>query len=260
MKVASSGGEHADEDRDLRPLDGLGQHVAAQPVGAEGQRVELGQSRSCGTWRRRLPIPCSAARAGRRRSGRRWGRWARRSPSPPVFGAGPMKPGGAFGSAISCCQLPATRPERREQDQQQERADDGERHQADAVAAKAQPRGRPDAGVALRGARVAGRTALISVAKCWPDRRPFRWTVLRFGPVRRRRARRPAGDARLRVARRRPAAALLLYTAQNDARPSRALRPRGIVCRHACQHARGATGPQGGGVTRVRRSERRRRR
>ena len=30
-------GEHADGDRDLRALDRLGEHVAAEPVAAEGQ-------------------------------------------------------------------------------------------------------------------------------------------------------------------------------------------------------------------------------
>ena len=38
MAVASDGRRDADEDRDLRALDRLGEHVAAEPVGAEGQR------------------------------------------------------------------------------------------------------------------------------------------------------------------------------------------------------------------------------
>ena len=102
-------------------LDRLGEHVAAEPVAAEGQG--LGARRLAGLvlLGRARPIPCSAARAGRpprcRRSARSAPAIALDSPRPRP---GPTKVGGAFGTPTSTCQSLATRPSRGEHDQQQE--------------------------------------------------------------------------------------------------------------------------------------------
>ena len=164
IRVASSGAEHADEDRHLGALDRLGQHVAAEPVAAEGQRLgALGVSVVWYFLRRARPIPCSAAPAGRRPRCRRSG------PSAPAIGRGFARrpPGRGRWAARSArrpraCQSRATSAGGRRGDQQQEHGHDQQRDHADAVAAKAPPAARqtPSERPAAIAAAI-GRTALI---------------------------------------------------------------------------------------------------
>ena len=159
MKVASSA-EHADEDRDLRPLDRLGKHVAPEAVGAEGSVARRGAS---GAAVRRSPRPTPGSAAS--------GSTSLRSTRGPVGAAmadvglllaGPMKVGGALGSAIS---LPVAshEAERGQRDQQQEGADDRERDDADRSLRSRFHAAAQTPGWCWGCAAGSGRTALTSV-------------------------------------------------------------------------------------------------
>ncbi len=136
-------GQHADHDRDLGALDRLGEHVAAEPVGAERQR--LGLDRLDGAELARSPRPTrhSAAPADRRRRCRGSGRRVPGSPALAVSARGPTKRRRRIRHADLVLPAGGDQPERRGDHQQAEADDDQQRDHAHPVAAEAPPRRAP---------------------------------------------------------------------------------------------------------------------
>jgi hypothetical protein len=150
------GGAHADEDRHLRALDRLGQHVAAEAVATERQRRGLDAFGRLVLLRRLFPFLVARrervdrrdvdVRSARRRGGDRLRR--RRRPDE----GGRRVRHAALGLPVARDQTDGGRD-----DEEDEERDDDERDDADAVAAKASRCRRPDAGRAARRCRCRNR-------------------------------------------------------------------------------------------------------
>jgi hypothetical protein len=144
-------GHHADEDRDLGALDGLGQHVAAQAVAAERQRLAFGGLGGLVLARAFGPLGVARRQRVDVATGRRSGPGVSMAPWPAAPRAGPMSVGGALGTATSSCQ-PGHQAQAAAHDQQHEGQHHHQRHHAHAVGLEAAPGGVPDAFGSLRSA------------------------------------------------------------------------------------------------------------